>query len=220
MTEVKKTPYEVLRNINVNAHTEQKNGLTYLSWVWALDTLYMLYPETTWRINYDMNGMPYHTDGRTCWVDVEVFIAENGQIIQQRREPAFPVMDYRNKSIPLDEVTSMAVNTAIQRALTKCIARHGLGLYIYAGEDLPQVDADKQAAELIKEYQEIEAELNDLGIDRHNPDFVSWVITGAKVEGYATLDPAYITKNAADARKIMAQMRKAVKAKREKHDAR
>ena len=50
---MKKTPYQVLRDINVNDHTEQKNGLTYLSWVWALDTLYMMYPESTWRINYD-----------------------------------------------------------------------------------------------------------------------------------------------------------------------
>lgn len=209
--EVKKTPYQVLRDINVNEHTEQKNGLTYLSWVWALDTLYMYYPESSWRINYDSNGLPYHTDGMTCWVDVEVFIAQDGKIIQTRREPAFPVMEYRNQSIPLEKVTSMAVNTAIQRALTKCIARHGLGLYIYAGEDLPQVDAQKQQAEIIAEFQKLDEELKAVGVDRHNPDFVSWVLANAKVEGYATLDPAFI--KAADAKPIMAAIRKAIKAK-------
>ena len=55
-------------------------------------------------------------------------------------------MDNRNNSLPLERVTSFSVNTAIQRSLTKACARHGLGLYIYAGEDLPQGEAEAQAA--------------------------------------------------------------------------
>lgn len=211
-----KTPYEVLRDINVNNHVEQKNGLSYLSWVWALDTLYMNYPESVWEIVKTPDGKPYWTDGATCWVDVIVRIVKDGEVIQEREEPAYPVMDYRNKSIRLENLTSMDVNTAIQRALTKCIARHGLGFYIYAGEDLPQVDAEKQAAELIKEYQQIESELAKAGIDRHAQKFIDWVLVKAKVEGVTTLDPGVLISKPAEMKKIMSAMRSALKMKEDK----
>ena len=82
--------------------------------------------------------MFYHTDGRTCWVKTGVTI--NGiEHIEY-----LPVMDYQNKSIPLEEVKSFNVNTAIQRSLTKACARHGLGLYIYAGEDLPEAEQQEE----------------------------------------------------------------------------
>ena len=68
-------------------------------------------------------------DGRTCWVKTGVTI-ENLEHIEY-----LPVMDYKNKSILLENITSFDVNKAIQRSLTKALARHGLGLYVYAGED-------------------------------------------------------------------------------------
>lgn len=130
--ENKKHPFEVLNAVNVNGHTEQKNGLTYLSWAWAWSEVKKAFPTANYTIYEDINGRPYHTDGKTCWVKTGVTI-EGQEHIEY-----LPVMDFRNQSIPLDKVTSMDVNKAIQRSLTKACARHGLGLYIYAGEDLPE----------------------------------------------------------------------------------
>ena len=98
------------------------------------------YPEATYTIYENPQGWNYFTDGRTCWVKTGVTIDGIEHI------EYLPVMDNRNNSIPLERVTSFSVNTAIQRSLTKACARHGLGLYIYAGEDLPQEEAEAQAA--------------------------------------------------------------------------
>ena len=142
---VNEDPYRVLSRINVNEHTEKKNGLTYLSWAWAWDVLMSHYPDSYTAINRPVNtDMPYWTDGNTCWVDVSVTLVWNGN--ERVRSEVFPIMDYKNKSIPADKVTSFDVNTALQRAWTKCIARHGLGFYIYAGQDLPNEEAEQQKA--------------------------------------------------------------------------
>lgn len=124
--------FETLNSINVNGHTEKKNGLTYLSWAWAWAEVKKAYPDATYTIYENRDGLFYHTDGNTCWVKTGVTI--NGiEHIEY-----LPVMDFKNKSIPVAAVTSFDVNKAIQRSLTKAVARHGLGLYIYAGEDLPE----------------------------------------------------------------------------------
>ena len=128
-----KSVFEVLNAINVNEHTEKKNNMTYLSWAWAWQEVKKNFPEATYTIYENAQGMNYHTDGRTCWVKTGVTI--NGL----EHIEYLPVMDYANKSIPVERVTSFDVNKAIQRSLTKAVARHGLGLYIYAGEDLPEV---------------------------------------------------------------------------------
>ena len=127
----KKSVFEVLNAINVNEHTEQKNGLTYLSWAWAWREVKKAFPEASYTIYENADGWNYFTDGRTCWVKTGVTI-EGLEHIEY-----LPVMAYNNKSISADAVTSFDVNKAIQRSLTKACARHGLGLYIYAGEDLP-----------------------------------------------------------------------------------
>ena len=129
--EKKLSVFETLNAINVNEHTEKKNGLTYLSWAWAWAEVKKHYPTAFYIIYENAQGMNYHTDGRTCWVKTGVTI-EGLEHIEY-----LPVMDFRNASIPADKVTSFDVNKAIQRSLTKAVARHGLGLYIYAGEDLP-----------------------------------------------------------------------------------
>lgn len=124
-----------LNKIDVSGKTEKKNGLTYLSWSWAWGELKKKHPDATYAVYENPEGLFYHTDGRTCWVKTGVTV--NGiEHIEY-----LPVMSHRNQSIPLDQVTSMDVNKTIQRSLTKAIARHGIGLYIYAGEDLPEESA-------------------------------------------------------------------------------
>ena len=133
--------FKTLNAINVNDKTESKNGLTYLSWAWAWGEVKKLFPDATYTIYENEAGWFYHTDGRTAWVKTGVTV--NGiEHIEY-----LPVMDYKNKSIPLDNITSFDVNKAIQRSLTKAVARHGLGLYIYAGEDLPEGEPKPVKAE-------------------------------------------------------------------------
>lgn len=142
-----KSVFETLSKINVNEHTEKKNGLTYLSWAWAWGVTKENYPKASYKIYENELGFNYHTDGLTCWVKVGV------EIDEQEHIEYLPVMNYKNQSIPKDQVTSFNVNTAIQRALTKAIARHGLGLYIYAGEDIPSEEKEQQDKQVVKKYK-------------------------------------------------------------------
>lgn len=137
-----KNYFAELNAINVSGKTEKKNGLTYLSWALAWGEIKKIHPDTTYKIYEDADGKFYHTDGKTCWVKTGVTCAgiENIEYL--------PVMDHRNQPIPLSAVTSTAVNKAIQRSLTKAVARHGLGLYIYAGEDLPEEDTTADIADM------------------------------------------------------------------------
>lgn len=125
-----------LNQINVNDKVEKKNGLSYLSWAYAWGEVKKRYPEAFYTIYENKEGWNYHTDGTTCWVKTGVTV--NGL----EHIEYLPVMDHRNRSIPLEQVTSFDVNKTIQRSLTKALARHGLGLYIYAGEDLPEDERD------------------------------------------------------------------------------
>lgn len=120
--------------INVNENTEKKGGLTYLSWAWAWAEVLKIDPKARYEVR-TFNGVPAcFLPGDTALVCVEVVC--NGLA----RECWLPVMDNRNKSIKLPD--SFAINTAIMRCMTKAVSLHGLGLYLYAGEDLPQVEAE------------------------------------------------------------------------------
>ena len=145
------TVFETLNTVNVNGHTEKKNGLTYLSWAWAWAELLKRYPDSTYTVYENKDGWCYHTDGRTAWVKTGVTV-EGKEYIEM-----LPVMDFKNRSIPLDSITSMDVNKAIQRSLTKAVARHGLGLYIYAGEDLPEGEEEAPDPDAFKPGDKIEA---------------------------------------------------------------
>ena len=141
MAESKKNYFTELNSIDVGDKIEKKNGLSYLSWAFAWGELKKRYPEATYTVYENADGWNYFTDGRTCWVKTGVTV--NGiEHIEY-----LPVMDFKNKSIPANEVTSFDVNKAIQRSLTKAVARHGLGLYIYAGEDLPETDEVQAVAQ-------------------------------------------------------------------------
>lgn len=125
-----------LNSINVNEKVEKKNGLSYLSWAWAWAEVKKIHPDATYTIYENNDGWNYFTDGRTGWVKTGVTV--NGiEHIEY-----LPIMDFKNKSITLENITSFDVNKAIQRSLTKAVARHGLGLYIYAGEDLPETEQE------------------------------------------------------------------------------
>lgn len=129
---MEKNYFAELFSINVNDKVEKKNGLSYVSWPYAWAEVKKRYPDSTYKVYPNSVGWNYHTDGKTCWVETGVTV--NGiEHIEY-----LPVMDFKNRSIPADMVTSFDVNKAIQRSLTKAVARHGLGLYIYAGEDLPE----------------------------------------------------------------------------------
>lgn len=139
-----------LNAVDCSGKVEKKNGLTYLSWAWAWGELKKRFPASYYTIYENENGYNYFTDGRTCWVKTGVtvvfnkaaFMDDKGITILPNNSlehiEYLPIMDYKNNSIPLERVTSFDVNKAIQRSLTKAVARHGLGLYIYAGEDLPE----------------------------------------------------------------------------------
>ena len=149
--------FRVLNEINVNEHTEEKNGLTYLSWMWAWQTLKLRYPESYSTVYKPENGWNYWTDGRTCWVETGVTLVyydDEGERREIENREMLPIMDFKNRSIPMEQVTSMDVNKAIQRSITKCIARHGLGAYIYAGEDLPEESEDTKARRIEQEERD------------------------------------------------------------------
>jgi hypothetical protein len=117
------TTYNEIRKINVNEHTDKKGKFTYLSWAWAVDQLLQLDPKATWDYQPPMQF------GDTLMVFCSVTAFEKTMTAQ------LPVLNHQNKAI--SNPNAMDVNTAMQRCLAKAIALHGLGLYIYAGEDVP-----------------------------------------------------------------------------------
>ena len=119
-----------LASINVNDHIEKKNGLSYLSWAWAVDQLLRHDPMATWE--YREPAM----FGNTVMVFCTVTAFGKSMTAQ------LPVMNHRNQAI--ENPDAFQVNVAMQRCLAKAIALHGIGLYIYAGEDLPH-DAEAEA---------------------------------------------------------------------------
>lgn len=128
-----KNYFEILNDVNVQDKAESKNGLTYLSWAWAWGEVKKRFPTANYKVYEREDGRIYWDDGKTAWVKTGVTINDIEHI------EYLPVMDNRNRSIPVEQITSFEVNKTIQRSLTKAVARHGLGLYIYAGEDLPEV---------------------------------------------------------------------------------
>lgn len=184
--------FSKLNSINVNDKTEKKNGLTYLSWAWAWGEVKKLYPDAIYTI-YE-NTLPsgyvvnYFTDGRTSYVKTGVTI-NNLEHVEE-----LPVMDYRNKSILLENMTSFDVNKTIQRSLTKALARHGLGLYIYAGEDLPEDEKDNELEKVIDKTkaQALDKSIENAGI---KDEVVELILSGygytstseIKVKDYANL---------------------------------
>jgi hypothetical protein len=131
-----------LLKINVNDHTERKNGLSYLSWAWAWSEVLKVDPLATWTPMF--NGPQGSESPWFSLPDGSMLVGVSVVIKQHAKQCMLPVMDHRNKAIKNPD--AFAVNTALMRCLAKCIAMHGLGLYIYAGEDLPEADTDPEPA--------------------------------------------------------------------------
>lgn len=144
--------FQKLYDVNMKGKVKKKNGMNYVSWAAAWAEVKKIYPEATYHIyereTPDGLVINYFTDGKTCWVKTGVTI--NG--VEHIED--LPVMDFKNQSIKLENVTSSDVNKAIQRSLTKACARHGLALYIYEGEDLPETvkkEKEEQDEELVNQ---------------------------------------------------------------------
>ena len=171
--------FAVLNDINVNDKVKTKMGLNYLSWAYAWGELLKAYPDATSTIytrtietnetittedkdngvtrtvvNKSTQEIPYFTDGRTCFVKVGVSI-QGIEYIEY-----FPIMGLKNDAIPANRVTMTDVNKALQRAFVKACARHGLGLYIYAGEDLPE--AEKNAPVVVSDATDFKSVQTDV----------------------------------------------------------
>ena len=148
---------DTLIKTNVNDHVEKKNGLSYLSWAWAWAEALKADPKATFKV--EMFGDKCYMDiNGTAMVWVTVTMFDKPMTCQ------LPVMDFRNKAIPNPD--AFAVNTAIMRCMTKALSLHGLGLYIYAGEDLPEqpkkiITTPNQGAQDNVSEQDME-ELRDL----------------------------------------------------------
>lgn len=122
---------EDLLKLDVSRYIEKKNNLSYLSWAWAWSQALKADPAATFKVEM-FDGKPYVDINGTGMVFVTVTIFGKAMTCQ------LPVMDYKNKAIPNPD--AFAVNTAIMRCMAKALALHGLGLFIYAGEDLPEID--------------------------------------------------------------------------------
>ena len=127
--------FEEVMKINVNDKTEKKGNLTYMSWAWAWAEFKKLYPDATYSVKM-FDGVPYVHDSDTGYM-VFTSVTADGMTYDMW----LPVMDARNKT--LMNATMFDINKTIMRCLAKNLAMFGLGLYIYAGEDLPE---DEQGA--------------------------------------------------------------------------
>ena len=130
-----------LLKINVNDHTERKGNLTYLSWAWAWAEVLKIDPAASW-VAHEWADRPamFLPDG-SAMVKVSVTVKGDTKLC------VLPIMDNRNRAIQNPD--AFAVNTAIMRCLAKAIAMHGLGLYIYAGEDLPEAEKKEPNPEVL-----------------------------------------------------------------------
>jgi len=122
--------FKKLSAIDVKSKIEQKGRFNYLSWAWAWAEACKVCTPTR-KVYKSDKGWNYHSDGLTAWVEVGVTI-EGVEHIDM-----LPVMNNNNKAIPTANINAMDVNKAIQRSTVKALALHGLGIHIYAGEDLP-----------------------------------------------------------------------------------
>lgn len=164
---IKINQFEELSKISVNGHTEDKNGLTYLSWTWAWSEIKKIYPDARYIIKKFDNNLPYVYDENTGYM-----VFTEMTINDLTYEMWLPVMDGNNKAMlnheytyqvkeykdgawtggyitkKVEKATMFDVNKTIMRCLVKNIAMFGLGIYIYAGEDYPEgYEISKEEAE-------------------------------------------------------------------------
>lgn len=173
--------FKTLNAINVNENTEKKNGLTYLSWAWAWAELKKVYPDATYEIR-QFDGRPYLHDENLGYMVMTEMTVEG-----ITHEMWLPVMDGANNAMKdhlysvkkgkyekeVQPATMFDINTAIMRCLTKNIAMFGLGLYIYAGEDLPEESEEAKAEKKQRsEFEQKAAEIGEMKIPKIKVDLI------------------------------------------------
>jgi hypothetical protein len=189
-----------LKTVNVNEHIKKKGKLSYLSWTWAYSVMMDNFPE----FQYTVNEPVFHNDG-----SVMVFVVCS--VGQVSREMWLPVMDNRNNSII--QPTSRDISDTIMRCLVKCIAMFGLGVYIYAGEDLPSdgeaskpkasgelTDSEKEKINVIKlsfeSFLSEEKSIEDLrAFYKKNKDALEWM-KGKSEEEFKAVRDSFMKKSA------------------------
>lgn len=168
--------FKKLAEVDIKSKIEKKGTQDYLSWATAWGLVKQLYPSATRTVYEDsLNGLNYFNDGKTGYVKVGVTIEGLEHI------DYLPIMDYKNRSIPIESITSMDVNKTIQRSTAKAIAMHGLGLQLWSGEEM---------IEAVKAPEQKPKEKVDLKVGDEN-----WVKVKAYVEANKTSDLATIVKN-------------------------
>lgn len=146
-----KSTFETLSEKDLTAFHKRKQNITYLPWSAAWREVKRSYPDAHFRTIKDEHNNLYHTDGKTCWVEVEV------EIEGETQTETLAVMDHRNNAVPLENVQMTAVCNSIKRCLVKCLALFGLDLNLWEGEELSVT-----AKEVKKKEEEKEAELSAL----------------------------------------------------------
>lgn len=151
--------FNELYALNVNEKTEKKNNLTYLSWAWAWAEFKKAYPDANYEIVKNPDGLPFFESKEGYMVYTKV--TAGGQTY----EMWLPVMDYKNKALQ-GNATMFDINKTVMRCLTKNLAMFGLGLYIYAGEDLPEGEEKTTEPSIqvkVETYKKLQAEINRTG---------------------------------------------------------
>lgn len=195
--------FETLNNVNLKDKTKEKIGLRYLSWADAWTELKKMYPDAkrtiykrtaviTERKTLELSDgtkqtteivseqeIPYFTDGRTCTVRVGVTINDVEYIEE------LPVMDNKNRAIRVEAVTSVDVNRAVQRCFVKACALHGLGLYIYAGEDLPEVDRVTIDYDSLKQNADLPAQWDEAAFKAMQQETIDMVQNSGQLDAGA-----------------------------------
>ena len=133
MSKTTQSTFMILFKTDVSKYTEKKGKFNYLSWAYAVQELKRQCPSARWGVTKAEDGSPFFQTA--CGYFVDVWVEVDGISLSQ----IHPVLDNRNETI--ESPNAFQINTSLQRALAKCIALHGLGLYIFAGEDLPEPDA-------------------------------------------------------------------------------
>jgi len=151
-----------LARVDCSEHIEKKNGFSYLSWPFAVEQLRKHCPDATWEVRRNENNEPFFIT--QCGVFVEVAVTVNGVTLSQ----IHPVLNHRNQ--PVDSPNAFDINSSIQRCLVKAIALHGLGLSIYAGEDVPREVAQARKVEAEKPLTAEQAGYIRALIDEVNAD--------------------------------------------------
>lgn len=139
---MEKSVFQTLNEYDISEHLKTKGKIIYLPWSKAWMIVKTIYPNAKFSVIRTEDNCIYHTDGKTAWVETSLTINDITE------HELLPVMDFQNKSIPLEKLTSADVSKSIKRCLVKCAALHGLGLSLWTGEELSGAAIRKKEADL------------------------------------------------------------------------